>query len=100
MSTFVGYRPAQVVYTAAQPAIFSSGDGVTRCFCGRCGSPISYEPGHRQNEVHLYLGILDEPDKFPPEDHVHYQEKVVWLKIDDDLPHYEGITGSKLEPPG
>jgi hypothetical protein len=100
MSTFVGYRPDQVDYTSARPASLTTDDGITRCFCGQCGSPVSYEPDRRENEIHLYLGILDEPDKFHPEDHVHYEEKVTWLEIKDKLPRYDGITGSNLESDG
>lgn len=96
ISTFVGYRPDQVDYTSSQPASFTTDDGMTRCFCSRCGSPVSYQPAKRENEVDLYLGLFDEPDKFYPEDHVHYEEKVIWLDINDDLPRYNGTTGSNL----
>jgi hypothetical protein len=89
MATFAGYYPNQLTYTTAQPASYSSDDGVKRSFCGRCGSPISYESDRWPDQVHLYLGIFDDPDSIQPEDHVYFGEKIAWLNIGDELPRHE-----------
>jgi hypothetical protein len=90
MATFAGYHPDQLTYTANQPASYSSEDGVKRSFCGQCGSPISYESDRWRDQVHLYLGIFNDPAKIRPEDHVYCEEKIAWLNLDDDLPHHKG----------
>jgi len=92
MATFAGYHLDQLKYTANLPASYRSGDGVKRSFCGRCGSPISYQSDRWPDQVHLYLGIFDDPDKIHPEGHVKCEEKIAWLNLDDDLPRYEGYS--------
>ncbi len=88
MATFAGYSSEQLTFTAARPASFSSDDVVKRSFCGQCGSPISYESPRWPGQVHLYLGIFDEPENFQPEDHSYCAEQIPWLHIDDGLPRY------------
>ena len=90
MATFAGYHLAQLTYTADLPASYSSGDGVKRSFCGQCGSPISYQSDRWPDQVHLYLGIFDDPHEMHPEAHVKCEEKIAWLNLDDDLPRYDG----------
>ncbi len=51
MTTFAGFDEARVIFTGAMPNRFSSDDGVTRSFCGQCGSPIAYQS-------------VDQPGKF------------------------------------
>lgn len=93
VATFVGYSPEQVSFTASQPASYSSEDGVKRSFCGKCGSPVSYESNRWRDQLHLYLGIFDEPNNIRPQDHVFCEEKIGWLNIEDDLPRCQGSSG-------
>ena len=58
MTTFAGFHPDQVVFTGALPERYSTDDGVTRSFCGRCGSPVSYELADRPQDIHLHLGLF------------------------------------------
>ncbi len=90
IATFAGYYLDQLTFTANQPASYSSGDGVKRSFCGQCGSPISYQSHRWPDQVHLYLGVFDEPNNIHPEDHVYFKEKISWLNLDDGLPHHKG----------
>ena len=92
MATFVGYSPEQITFSGILPANFASEDGVKRSFCGQCGSPISYESDRWKDQVHLYLGIFDEPEKIQPEDHVFCEGKIAWLNIDDGLPRHRGYS--------
>ncbi len=86
MTTFAGFRPAQVSFTGAAPARFATDDGVTRSFCGRCGSPVAYEVDTRPNEIHLQLGLFDDLEALRPTDHSFLEEKVSWLHADEHLP--------------
>jgi hypothetical protein len=90
MATFVGYKPDQVIFTADQPVSHVADEAVKRSFCGKCGSPISYESPRWTDQIHLYLGVFDEPGKFEPKDHVYCEEKIGWLKFDDGLPCHNG----------
>lgn len=90
IATFAGFNPDQVSFTGNLPAKHSSKDGVKRSFCGQCGSPISYESDRWKDQLHMYLGIFDEPEKLHPTDHVYYDEKIAWLHVADGLPHHKG----------
>jgi len=90
MATFVGFHIDQVKFTADQPAQHISDDEVKRSFCGKCGSSISYQSPRWPEQVHMYLGIFDEPEKFQPTEHVYCEEKIEWLKFADDLPCHAG----------
>jgi hypothetical protein len=86
MTTFAGFRPEQVVFTGAPPNRYTTDDGVTRSFCGQCGSPVAYELAERGDEIHLHLGLFDDPAALPPENHSFLDEKIAWLHADEHLP--------------
>jgi len=86
MTTFAGFKPEQVVFTAAVPKRFTTEDGVTRSFCEQCGSPVAYETSDRPDEIHLQLGLFDDLEQLVPQDHSFLEEKVSWLQVDEHLP--------------
>ena len=86
MTTFAGFRREQVRFMGEQPAEYVTDDGVTRHFCGRCGSPIAYRNSDTPNDIHLHLGLFDDLEALPPVDHSFREEKASWLRIDDQLP--------------
>lgn len=92
MTSFAGYHPDQIVFTGAMPTRFPSDDDVVRSFCGQCGSPIAYETVAREDEMHLYLGLFDDLEKFQPQDHSFYAEKISWFSADEHLPKHAGLT--------
>jgi hypothetical protein len=53
-------------FTSGEPSRFESSAGVTRTFCGRCGTSLTY---HYRNgkQVDVATATLDDPGAFPPE---------------------------------
>ena len=86
MTTFAGFRPSQVRFTGAEPSRFQTGDGVTRSFCARCGSPVAYENAASPDQIHLQLGLFDDLEPLAPQDHSFRNEKPSWLRADENLP--------------
>jgi len=86
MTTFAGFNEDQVVFTGAMPNRHNSNDGVTRSFCGQCGSPVSYQSTDQSNRIHVYIGLFDDPESLIPEDHSFLNEKISWLQADPNLP--------------
>ena len=86
MTTFAGFRRDQVRFSGDEPAPFDTDDGVTRRFCGRCGSPVAYENRDTPDEIHLQLGLFDDLERLPPRHHSFREEKVSWLRADEHLP--------------
>ena len=74
-------------WVRGQPAAFASSPGVTRRFCGPCGTSLTWEgvPG----EVDLTLCTLDDPASLPPRDHTHAGARLPWDLIADGLPQFQ-----------
>jgi hypothetical protein len=87
-ATYVGYLVAAVAWTGEIPRAFGSSPGVTRRFCGRCGSPTSYESTRWPGEVHLFAANFETPTEFIPQVHVYVEEQLAWLHVADGLPRY------------
>jgi hypothetical protein len=72
--------------TGLQPSVYPSSPGNARGFCPRCGSPLFYRSSRHPGECHFYAALLDAPDQVVPQMHVHRDEALSWLHLDDDLP--------------
>ena len=81
---------AALRFTAGEPASFRSSPQVTRRFCGRCGTSLTYEPDHHPDELDVTICSLDNPEALPPKDHVMVASKLRWTLLCDGLPTYEG----------
>lgn len=102
LATFVCVLKPNFRLTAGAPKAYASSAGVWRSFCPSCGSPIAYEAERLPDEIHLFHGTLEEPDRFVPTAHVHTEEQVSWFEVHDDLPRYakdgRGATPLGLGP--
>ena len=87
-ATFVGFAAEGFAYVASAPATYASSPGVTRSFCGACGTPLTYQAERYPGEVHVYVSTLDRPEDFEPKAHVHVEEQLPWLHLDDGLPRF------------
>ncbi len=97
LATYAGYQRERVTFTEGTPASYQSSPGVIRRFCGRCGTPLSYEGARWPGEVHLFLCTFDDPAALSPEAHVFVDEQLAWLHLDDGLPRY--AKSSREGPP-
>ena len=95
MTTFAGFKLGQLSFTGAIPKHTTTDDGVTRRFCGECGSPVSYEYKNRPDEIHMQLGLFDDLEKLVPRDHSFLEEKVSWLHADEHLPESKWTSSSQ-----
>lgn len=50
---------------------------------------MAFQADHYEGEIHLYAASLNDPKSFEPKFHVHMQEHLSWLKLEDDLPKYD-----------
>ena len=86
-ATFVGYQADQVNYNNTEPAEFESSPQIFRGFCANCGSAIHYRP-QQDEEIHLYLGVFDDPSRYRAERHVFYDEHIRGYEMADNLPRF------------
>lgn len=86
--------PDRFRWIRGTPTRFQSSPGVTRCFCARCGTPLSYQAEKYPGEIHLNIGVFDRPDNFEPKAHYHAAEKIAWFDTVDSFPRYPRDSSS------
>ncbi|MBR0555384.1 GFA family protein [Ciceribacter sp. L1K23] len=89
VASFFTVARTDVELSGASLRRFVSSPGVTRGFCGTCGSPMSYETERRPAEIDLYIACLDDPSAIVPKAHDFWSERVGWLHVVDGLPKNE-----------
>lgn len=67
----------------------SSPGGVTRTFCGCCGSTLQFID-ERFGEVGVAAGTLDSPLGEVRQAHIFVDSRADWYRIQDDLPQHSG----------
>lgn len=75
-------------WVKAAPSEFHSSPGVTRSFCPRCGTPLSYQAEKYPDEIHLNIGVFDRPQDFVPNAHYYTAEKIAWFETADEAPRH------------
>ena len=90
MTVYVGLEDDRWRWTQGAPTSHHSSHGVTREFCGNCGSPLTFSYEKMTGLKHFYVSALDDPEAFPPKRHVSIEEKLDWLHLNDGLPRQEG----------
>lgn len=83
-ASFFGMADGHWRWTGELPAFFHSSPGVTRGFCPRCGSQMSYRSDDIADEMHFYAASLDDPADFIPERHDFAEEMLPWLHLAPD----------------
>jgi hypothetical protein len=82
-------------FTVGKPAEYNSSPSVTRTFCGRCGTPLTYWRTEYGPKIDVTTCSLDDPDAFPPVAHVWTSHQLRWVKLTDGLPCFaEGSPSS------
>jgi hypothetical protein len=92
LAVWVGYRPAQIRFTRGTPKVFSKTRGISRTFCGDCGTSIGYADEGLGDETYLAIGFFDHPERFAPTVHGYWSMKLPWIAFADDLPKYDSTT--------
>ena len=78
------------VITKGEAAFHHSSPPVTRGFCGRCGTTLTYAHQGRPDDLDVALATLDDPGAAEPQCHIWVADKLEWIEINDDLPQYAG----------
>jgi len=73
---------------------FNSSPRVTRGFCERCGSGLTYAHEARPGDIDVTLVTLDAAAALAPTMHVWVADKLPWVRLDDGLPQFPGSGGS------
>lgn len=69
------------------PRSYSSSPGVTRTFCDRCGTPLTYENRGNADTLDVTTASTDDPASFPPTMEVWLEHRIVWEAVDGRIAH-------------
>lgn len=97
---FVGwatFRTADFAYIAGKPAEYRY-EGRGRTFCGRCGTPLTFQTESSPDELDVTIGSLDEPQRVPPRDHTWVADRLPWIHLSDGLPTFPTARPDSPEP--
>ena len=95
---YVLFDRQAVRFTRGRRKLYESSPGVKRGFCADCGTPLTWEGvwgGRPVTEVHI--GTLDHPERFRPDRHVFYEERLAWFEVSDRLARFNA-SSTNAEP--
>lgn len=95
---FVVFAREQFTLARGVLTVFESSAGVTRAFCGRCGSLLTYRNAAHPETIDVMTCSLDDPGSFPPTCHVWFRERISWIQVADGLPCYPADRSAGLQP--
>lgn len=73
-------------------AVYRSSPPVERTFCPACGSSLTYFTRNAPDEIDVTLATLDDAAALPPDRHTFHGERLPWLRLDEHLVAYPGLT--------
>lgn len=79
--TWAGFRDDCITIEGDSLASFASSPGVTRMFCGACGSPIAFRGARWAGETHIPVCAFDAPETMAPESDHFESEKLPWAAL-------------------
>ena len=96
-TAWAGFDKSKFRLLKGRIKIHESSPGVLRGFCCHCGTSLTYQKNPKVlkgslDDVYVLTRTLDDPSAYPPDEHVHYGERVSWFSVDDELPHYDEVS--------
>jgi len=81
-------RAADFAFAAGEPVSYPSSPGVTRTFCGVCGTTLTYRDQSRPDSVDITTATLDAPERFVPTFEIWIEHKIPWMPVNPALRQY------------
>ncbi len=76
-------------FTLATPGAYSSSRGVTRTFCLRCGTSLTYQID--SESIDVVVATLDDPEKLTPTKEIWAESRISWNALNGNIPvHMRG----------
>jgi hypothetical protein len=82
------FRSGDFAFVAGTPVNFASSPGVIRTFCGRCGTPLTYQSASRTDSIDVTTISLDRPGDFAPTKEIWVEDRIPWEALNNALPQY------------
>ena len=86
------FRSGDVVFVAGAPTRFRSSPGIARTFCGKCGTPLTYQRESATGTIDITTATLDDPDKFAPACEIWIAHKISWETLNESILSHSGSS--------
>ena len=83
----------RIVEGGSRLAVYQSSQHATRSFCSVCGSSLFFEIDDSPDTIDVVLANMDGAIDMAPVAHIHYDDAVAWVSMDDTLPRLGGEDG-------
>ena len=95
--TWITVERERFAWTGGKATQYRSSPGVTREFCGACGTELAYSREQAAKTIDITLGSLDCAAGHPADRHVWTADRLEWLHLDDRLPAWPEWTQDQPE---
>jgi hypothetical protein len=89
---------ADFALVTGRPVAFRSSPPVVRTFCGKCGTPLTYQHGENPDTVDITTASFDFPERFAPTREIWLEHRIAWQPVNPSLPHFPR-TSAQSKPP-
>lgn len=79
--TWAGFKSEHVTFSGGAMRAFASSPGVTRSFCGVCGSQLAFHGARWSGETHIPVCAFDTPETLAPSSDHFENEKLPWSAL-------------------
>jgi hypothetical protein len=91
----VSVRGATLAWTRGAPSKFQSSNAVSRGFCARCGTPLTYEA---PDGVAIAIGAFDRPQEITPRIQWGIEGKLPYVDHVHELPGADTLSDPAAAP--
>jgi len=89
---WITVRRSDFTILSGTPAVFHSSPGVTRQFCDRCGTALTYATERHPDMIDITTASLDYPDDYPPTAEVWLEHRLSWQPVSPDTEKFEAFS--------
>jgi hypothetical protein len=82
------FRVGELHWLHGVPAYFASSPGVTRGFCARCGTALTYRRDSRSEFIDVTAASFDHPECFAPSCEIWVEHRLPWMVANPALPQH------------
>jgi hypothetical protein len=76
------------MFVVGEPTRFRSSPSVVRTFCGKCGTPLTYQNDDSPGTIDVTTATLDLPEAFPPTREIWLEHRLAWEPVNENLQHF------------
>ena len=78
-----------------EPMRFRSSMSVVRTFCGKCGTPLTYQNDDSPGTIDVTTATLDLPEAFPPTREIWLEHKLAWERANENMQQFQRSSSNR-----